>query len=72
MNRALKRLLAALIFATCVSAHAQPVEAPKPKVYALISAVGDQFTIVTQVANINAASGRFSALYIRVIPSKRH
>ena len=48
MNRALKRLLAALPLATCVIAHAQPVEAPKPKVYALISAVGDQFTIVTQ------------------------
>ena len=47
MNKSLQLLLGALSLAACVLAQAQPAVAPKPKVYALISAVGDQFTIVT-------------------------
>ena len=43
-----------LMLAICVAAHAQPVTAPKPKVYALISAVGDQFSYVTQKESIGS------------------
>jgi hypothetical protein len=48
MNKPLQLLIGALSLAACASAHAQPAVAAKPKVYALISAVGDQFTYVTQ------------------------
>lgn len=47
MNKSLQILLGVLTLATCALAQAQPAVTPKPKVYALISAVGDQFTIVT-------------------------
>ena len=50
MTTSLRVLLAALAFAgTAVHAEtaATPTPTPKPKVYALISAVGDQFTFVT-------------------------
>lgn len=48
MNKQLQLFASALTFAVCATAHAQQVAAPKPKVYALISAVGDQFTLVVQ------------------------
>lgn len=52
MNNEKILLLAAWVLAQGVSAFAQSAAetpaAPKPKVYALISAVGDQFTYVTQ------------------------
>lgn len=47
MNKSLQILLGVLSLAACTLAQAQPAVTPKPKVYALISAVGDQFTIVT-------------------------
>ena len=47
MNKSLQILLGVLSLAACALAQAQPAVTPKPKVYALISAVGDQFTIVT-------------------------
>ncbi len=48
MNNRLQLFAGALTFAVCAAAHAQQVAAPKPKVYALISAVGDHFTLVVQ------------------------
>ena len=54
MNKGLQLFLGALALSACAGVHAQPVEAPKPKVYALISAVGDQFTIVTQRQSVGS------------------
>jgi hypothetical protein len=54
MNKRLQLFLGALSLAACAIAHAQPVTAPKPKVYALISAVGDQFSYVTQKQSIGS------------------
>ena len=48
MNNRLQLFLGALTFLVCAAVHAQQGAAPKPKVYALISAVGDQFTLVVQ------------------------
>ena len=51
MIKSLKIFIGVLTFTVSAVAFAQPAivqpAAPKPKVYALISAVGDQFTIVT-------------------------
>jgi hypothetical protein len=47
-------LLGAFVLAASVTAIAQTAEAPKPKVYALISAVGDQFTYVTQKQSVGS------------------
>ena len=54
MNKSLKIFLGALSLAVAAAAYAQPAVAPKPKVYALISAVGDQFTIVTQKRSVGS------------------
>ena len=54
MNKSLKIFLGALSLAVAAAACAQPAVAPKPKVYALISAVGDQFTIVTQKRSVGS------------------
>lgn len=48
MNNRLQLFICALTFSVCAAANAHQVAAPKPKVYALISAVGDQFTVVVQ------------------------
>ena len=48
MNKVPQLFIGALTLAVCTTASAQQVAIPKPKVYALISAVGDQFTMVTQ------------------------
>lgn len=54
MNSTLKFLFTTLAFAAA-GAHAQTQEAPpKPKVWALISAVGDQFTVVTQKQSVGS------------------
>ncbi|MEQ1515509.1 MAG: hypothetical protein ABL931_03365, partial [Usitatibacteraceae bacterium] len=56
MSNKLKLLLAAFTLAATAGAHAQTTEAPaKPKVWALISAVGDQFTIVTQKQSVGSS-----------------
>ena len=62
MNNRIKTLIGALVLMTSVTAQAQaqtqtqaePVVAPKPKVYALISAVGDQITVVTQKESVGS------------------
>ena len=54
MNKSLKIFLGALSLAVAAAAYAQPAVAQKPKVYALISAVGDQFTIVTQKRSVGS------------------
>ena len=60
MNKSLQLVLGAIALAACTSAAAQPSAAPqtaavpKPKVYALISAVGDQFTYVTQRQSVGS------------------
>ncbi len=54
MNKNLPMLLVAFALAACTVASAQQVAAPKPKVYALISAVGDQITIVTQKQSVGS------------------
>ena len=54
MNKSLKIFFAVLSLAAAAAAYAQPGVAPKPKVYALISAVGDQFTIVTQKRSVGS------------------
>lgn len=58
MNTGIKHLLAACLLASGASAFAQSsaeaVATPKPKVYALISAVGDQFTYVTQKQTVGS------------------
>ena len=48
MNKNLQIFIGTLALVACAQSQAQPVATPKPKVYALISAVGDQFTYVTQ------------------------
>ena len=48
MNKSLQVFIGTLALVACAQSQAQPAETPKPKVYALISAVGDQFTYVTQ------------------------
>ncbi len=48
MNKPLQLMLGAVTLVACTTLTAQPTAAPKPKVYALISAVGDHFTYVTQ------------------------
>ena len=48
MNKNLQVFIGTLALVACAQSQAQPAETPKPKVYALISAVGDQFTYVTQ------------------------
>ncbi|MEO8385403.1 MAG: hypothetical protein ABI583_09185 [Betaproteobacteria bacterium] len=54
MNKPLQLFIGALSLAACAIAHAQLMTAPKPKVYALISAVGDQFSYVTQKESIGS------------------
>ena len=54
MNKRLQLLIGAFSLAACGAAHAQPAVAPKPKVYALISAVGDQFTVVVQKQSVGS------------------
>lgn len=60
MNKSLQLVLGAIALVACTSAAAQPSAAPqtaavpKPKVYALISAVGDQFTYVTQKQSVGS------------------
>jgi hypothetical protein len=54
MNRSLPHLFGAFVLAASVTAIAQTAEVPKPKVYALISAVGDQFTYVTQKQSVGS------------------
>lgn len=60
MNKSLQLALVAVALVACTSAAAQPAVAPqtvavtKPKVYALISAVGDQFTYVTQKQSVGS------------------
>lgn len=54
MNKNLQMLFVAFAFTASTIASAQQVAAPKPKVYALISAVGDQFTIVTQKQSVGS------------------
>lgn len=60
MKNHLKILVATLALLSGTQAIAQtapdasPVAAPKPKVYALISAVGDQFTYVTQKQSVGS------------------
>jgi hypothetical protein len=58
MNHSLKLLLGGFALAAGTLAYAQPAAtpaaAPKPKVYALISAVGDQFTVVTQKESVGS------------------
>ncbi len=54
MNKNLQMLLGAFTLAAATIASAQQVAAPKPKVYALISAVGDQFTYVTQKQSVGS------------------
>lgn len=54
MNKVLQLWLGALAVAVCTTAPAQPVVASKPKVYALISAVGDQFTVVVQKESVGS------------------
>ena len=56
MNKGLQGFIATLALALCVTAQAQTEAAPppKPKVYALISAVGDQFTVVTQKQTVGS------------------
>jgi hypothetical protein len=58
MNNGLKFLLGGFTLAVGTLVHAQPATAPaaapKPKVYALISAVGDQFTVVTQKESVGS------------------
>ena len=60
MNKSLQLVLGALALVVCTSVAAQPSAAPqtaatpKPKVYALISAVGDQFTYVTQKQSVGS------------------
>ena len=54
MNKNLPMLLVAFALAACTIASAQQVAAPKPRVYALISTVGDQITIVTQKQSVGS------------------
>jgi hypothetical protein len=54
VNKILQVFIGALTLAACASASAQQVATPKPKVYALISAVGDQFTMVTQKQSVGS------------------
>ena len=54
MYKDLQILIGTLALAVSAHAQVQPAETPKPKVYALISAVGDQFTIVTQKQSIGS------------------
>lgn len=54
MKIRLQLFLGTLALATGAAAHAQAVAAPKPKVYALISAVGDQFTVVVQKESVGS------------------
>ena len=55
MNKGLQRFLGAMALVACAAAQAQSTEAPaKPKVYALISAVGDQFTVVSQRESVGS------------------
>ena len=68
----LSRILAAtfaLLYATYLSAQtsSDSVPPPKPKVYALISAVGDQFTYVTQKQSVGSnVLDNFSRQVIKV------
>ena len=54
MNKGLQLLVGAIALAASAVAVAQTAETPKPKVYALISAVGDQFTYVTQRQSVGS------------------
>ena len=54
MNKVPQFFIGALTLAVCTIASAQQVTIPKPKVYALISAVGDQFTLVTQKQSVGS------------------
>ena len=58
MHKGLQLLLGAVTLAigafATAQTPAQPVAVPKPKVYALISAVGDQFSYVTQKQSVGS------------------
>ena len=54
MKIRLQLFLGTLALATGAAVHAQAVATPKPKVYALISAVGDQFTVVVQKESVGS------------------
>ncbi len=54
MKTNLQLLLGALVLVASATALAQQAVAPKPKVYALISAVGDQFSYVTQKQSVGS------------------
>ncbi len=54
MKTNLQLLIGALVLVASATAAAQPATAPKPKVYALISAVGDQFSYVTQKQSVGS------------------
>ena len=54
MTKGLQFLVGAIALAASAVAVAQTAETPKPKVYALISAVGDQFTYVTQRQSVGS------------------
>ena len=58
MNYGMKLLIAVYLWGMGASSFAQtsanPAATPKPKVYALISAVGDQFTYVTQKESVGS------------------
>ncbi len=54
MKTNLQLLLGALVLVASATVIAQPAAVPKPKVYALISAVGDQFSYVTQKQSVGS------------------
>ena len=54
MNKGLQLLAGTIALAASALSVAQTAETPKPKVYALISAVGDQFTWVTQRQSVGS------------------
>jgi hypothetical protein len=54
MNKVLQGLIGALTLTVAATGYAQQVATPRPKVYALISAVGDQFTMVTQKQSVGS------------------
>lgn len=54
MNKGLQLFIGALTLTVAATGYAQQMATPKPKVYALISAVGDQFTMVTQKQSVGS------------------
>ena len=54
MNKGLQLFIGALTLTVAATGYAQQIATPKPKVYALISAVGDQFTMVTQKQSVGS------------------